>query len=255
MEHDLADRIRSRLEHLEKSAASASLEAGLGRSAITDILSGNTGSPRVSTIEKLAPVLETSVSYLLGIQDDPAKEDLAPRSDPAPERNGPLMATAAVGVFQEDGVFFANSKKDKDAYFARGLPEYPDWQPWAVKMADSSMGLEYIFQDDILTVIVPPGSPPESIPLQTGMIVLIKRRVQHEGIFEISVRYVRAVGREIHFETRPEEALELRCVTVKLSEIGDTGFEGDPNQYPTSDGRIRIVGIVIKAERSFPLPI
>ncbi|MBX4901639.1 helix-turn-helix transcriptional regulator [Rhizobium bangladeshense] len=258
MENDLADRIRSRLDALGKSAAAASLQAGLGRSAITDILSGNTGSPRVSTIEKLAPVLETTVSYLLGIDDNPAVEFLmAPEGEGLriPEAVSPIRANVAAGVFQEDDIFFANLKTDKRVFYVRGHPDYPDWRPEAFRMGDSSMENSYIFWDDILTVIVPPGTPPLSIPLQSGMIVLTKRRVQHEGIFEVSARCVKVRGREIHFETRPGDGGgDVRRVIVDLDKIGDSGFEDDPNQYPTNDGRIRIVGIVIRTERTFPTP-
>ncbi|WP_155951290.1 helix-turn-helix domain-containing protein [Rhizobium mesoamericanum] len=256
MENDLADRIRSRLEQIGKSAAAASLEAGLGRSAITDILSGNTGSPRVSTIEKLAPVLDTSVSYLLGIQDDPDREYLMPPEiGRAPENKAPLIATAAVGVFQEDAIFFANLKNDKRLHYVRGLEEFPDWTPQPARMGDSSMEGVYLFWDDIFTVIIPPGSPPKSVPLQSGMLVLTKRRVQHEGIFEVSARYVKIRGREIHFETRPgDSGGDPRRTIVDLSNVDESGLEDDPNQYPTTDGRIRVIGVIIRTERSFPLP-
>lgn len=253
MKNELADRVKSRLAALNKSAAGASLEAGLGRSAITDILSGNTGSPRLATIEKLAPVLECTVAYLIGIEDDATREYLMAPSSVAPDAEVAIAASAAVGVFQEDDVFFSNSQFSKRTHFVRGDPRFPDWKPIAVHVGDRSMEGANIFYDDVLTVIMPPGKPPVSIPLRSGMTVVIKRRVQHEGIFEISIRHVKVSGMRIDFETKPA-AGEPRVVTVDLTNIDDNGIEGDPNQYVTTDGRIRVIGIVTKSERALPMP-
>jgi transcriptional regulator with XRE-family HTH domain len=63
----LASRIRERLSATGKSAAAVSVEAGLGRSAVADILSGNSESPRLVTIEALTGPLECSLAFLLSI--------------------------------------------------------------------------------------------------------------------------------------------------------------------------------------------
>lgn len=71
----IASRIQVRLDALGLSASRASLDAGLGRSAIGDILAGNSESPRVATLEALARVLECSVVYLVTGQSDAPSGD------------------------------------------------------------------------------------------------------------------------------------------------------------------------------------
>lgn len=67
----LADRISKRLEATGQTARSASLRAGLGADAIRNILTGRSGSPKVSTLRALAHVLDTTIPYLAGAQDEP----------------------------------------------------------------------------------------------------------------------------------------------------------------------------------------
>ncbi len=61
----IADRIRIRLEELGLSAASLSKKAGLAHDAIRNILQGRTSSPRITTLESLAIVLEIDPYYLI----------------------------------------------------------------------------------------------------------------------------------------------------------------------------------------------
>ncbi|WP_439560815.1 helix-turn-helix domain-containing protein [Roseinatronobacter sp.] len=52
------------------SAASLSRKAGLNNRAVKDIEERRTGSPRISTVFKLARALEVSPEILLGLRDD-----------------------------------------------------------------------------------------------------------------------------------------------------------------------------------------
>lgn len=61
----VAVRIRARLSELGLSASGASLLAGLSRSAVTDILSGASESPRLDTLEKLCGPLKCSIHDLV----------------------------------------------------------------------------------------------------------------------------------------------------------------------------------------------
>lgn len=67
----IIERIKARLEATGKSAAAASLEAGVGRSAIQSILTGASESPRVETLSKLSRALDCTLPYLIGETDDP----------------------------------------------------------------------------------------------------------------------------------------------------------------------------------------
>jgi len=62
---DWKARIRERLETLGMSANDASLKAGLNRKFLGGVLSNRTRSITLDSLMKLAPVLETSVEWLI----------------------------------------------------------------------------------------------------------------------------------------------------------------------------------------------
>ena len=70
-----ADRIRERLSVVGKTAAGASLEAGLSRDAIRNILRGLSMNATTNTMMRLAKVLDCSIEYLAGLD---------PNSGPGP---------------------------------------------------------------------------------------------------------------------------------------------------------------------------
>lgn len=61
----IQDRIRQRLDELGLSMKATSIAAGLGETAIRDILNREGHSPKESTIKKLAPELQTTVIWLM----------------------------------------------------------------------------------------------------------------------------------------------------------------------------------------------
>ncbi|ASP84786.1 XRE family transcriptional regulator [Sinorhizobium meliloti] len=257
MENELAQRIRSRLETVGKSAAAASLEAGLGRSAVTDILSGNSGSPRLTTLEKLADVLECSLAYLVGASDaaDPDDRTTAPTPPSLAPKRVPIVGAVQIGVFQEEDILKRSLSGPLPSAFVRGTEKLPDWTVSATLLADDSLENFHISRGDILTIASPPTKE-QAIPLRTGMLVGVKRRVAHEGIVEISVRYVKQEGSKIHLcaGDTDEFGRKPRFLTIDLKTVPDEGLDGDPNQYAVSDGRIRIFGIIIRIEREIAIP-
>ncbi|KQT03187.1 MULTISPECIES: helix-turn-helix domain-containing protein [unclassified Rhizobium] len=249
MENELANRIKNRLEEIGKSAAGASLEAGLGRSAITDILSGNSGSPRLATLEKLAVVLDCTLAFLVGATDAPDKQPAAddiPRMGPA---RVPIVGSLQVGIYQEDEVFRSGLSKALLHTYVRPSRKYANWDTSASTMGDDSFSSFHIIKGDILT-FAHPKDPKEAIPLRNGMLVGVKRRVAH-GIFEISVRYVSNDGRRISFliGNADENAVKSRSITIELADVTDEGIDGDPNRYHIHDGQVRVFGVLIRVER------
>ena len=82
MTNTIADRIRERLAATRQTPNGASQRAG-SPSLIPNILNGRSKNPRIDTLAKIAPVLETTANWLLTGQDEPA-----PASAPA-EPAGP----------------------------------------------------------------------------------------------------------------------------------------------------------------------
>ncbi|MCJ8518983.1 DNA-binding Xre family transcriptional regulator [Pseudorhizobium tarimense] len=65
----LSERIIFRLEQIGKTPARASSEAGLGNTAIRDIITGKSKAPTLATIEALCEPLECSLGYLVGVEE------------------------------------------------------------------------------------------------------------------------------------------------------------------------------------------
>lgn len=72
---ELVDRIQGRLDRLGLSAEDASRAAGLPADLIGKLLNGSSPPPRGKRLVKLAEVLATSVSYLVGLDPDTAVPD------------------------------------------------------------------------------------------------------------------------------------------------------------------------------------
>ncbi|GEP06451.1 hypothetical protein MOX02_44890 [Methylobacterium oxalidis] len=64
MPRDIRERITERLKDLNKSMRAASLDAGMGDTAIRDLMRRPTDSPTMETIEKLARALNTTAAWL-----------------------------------------------------------------------------------------------------------------------------------------------------------------------------------------------
>jgi len=60
----LVDRLKRLIIERETNQAAVAKAAGLGATAVRDIIEGKSASPKISTLEKIAAVLETSASYL-----------------------------------------------------------------------------------------------------------------------------------------------------------------------------------------------
>lgn len=61
----LVERIKERMDAVGTNPSRLSIDAGLGRSSVKDILTGRVKSPRIDTIKRLAGKLNCSAEYLV----------------------------------------------------------------------------------------------------------------------------------------------------------------------------------------------
>ncbi len=94
MTNDIKDRIRQRLEKLNLSMRSASLEAGLSDAFIRNIVTGKSASPRGVNLTKLAQVLRTTEAWL---QDGEGLPDAPIGFRPATTTYIPLISWVSAG--------------------------------------------------------------------------------------------------------------------------------------------------------------
>lgn len=179
-----AQRIQEGLDEKQLTARQASLKAGLSADAIRSILRRPDDDPRGSTLAAIAPVIERSVPYLLGVTDDPAGGATAP---PRAEFL-PIRYRVAAGVWRE---------RDDEAqeFIGEGpmpppdaFSSFPQW--WEMVEGES------------INKIYPPGALVRVIdaiaigyrPRHDDLVVIERRR---NGSAERTVKQVRIRGSRI----------------------------------------------------------
>lgn len=214
----VADRIQQRLTDLGKTANAASTELG-SPSLIPNILNGRSKNPRIDTLRRIAPVLETTAEWLMTRQGEkvaipPQEGDVvsAPmeRTYERLDRDLPVFGTAKGSLV--DGVegidIFSTTAVD---YVRR--PAVLVNVPGAYAVYVSGDSMEPVHPNGALRLVHPhrPVSPGDSVIVQTrhyngapsqGYIKVLRRRSGDRLILEqynpaakieIPVKYVLSV--------------------------------------------------------------
>lgn len=253
-EETLADRIRHRLEVVRKSAAAVSLEAGLGRSAVQDILSGNSTSPRLDTIQKLTGPLQCSLNYLVsgsqgGADSTPAKRlfrDLSLM---------PVVRDLESGVFRaqvplkhrtfERNLEWAVSKVTDEEEFPTATDlRLPGFTVYPSRLMDRSLELLGIHKGDILFGA---GGSGEQYELRQGQIVIVCRTINPQKLDEWTARFVETTDTGFRLAAKSNDPIYASY------EIPPATSFGSENTYSTDDGWISIEAIVTGVFRTMPV--
>ncbi len=173
----VAERIRARLDALGKTARGASLEAGLSPDAIRGVLRGMSKTPRGETLQRLARVLDCSITYLLGESDDiSAAVDVAAGNGLRVFVRGAVQAgewREAVELPREDWTYF-------------DLPadgRYPGVERFLLKVVGPSMN--QIFADGSVIECVR-FFDIGRVPQQGDYVVV--HRARADGLYEATVK-------------------------------------------------------------------
>lgn len=251
-ETTLQDRIRERLKAVGKSAAAASVEAGLGNTAIRDILSGKTKSPQLATLIKLAGPLECTLEYLAGSPPRPPRPpepyDSYTAFDPHPTD---ITDELAVGVFKERDISWTEDRP-RTGSFERHVvyndPDRPDWRPALYRMTDHSLEGIRILAGDVLTAISHPEDA--KIELTDGMLVIVRHSIMESRAEEVSARLVEIVDGVAHLVCRPNRG-EIRPIVIRERALSDTQAANNfmLNYYWSDEGSASIEGVVIRLTR------
>ena len=251
----LADRIRHRLEVVRKSAAAVSLEAGLGRSAVQDILAGNSASPRLDTIKKLTGPLQCSLSYLVGGTEMASSN----KDSKKPFRDLSLMPVIRD---LESGVFRARVPLEHQS-FERNLEwaldktleerEYPvatdlrlpQFSVLPYRLLDRSLENLGIFRGDILMAASGYG---EQYELRNGQIVIVQHSLTNQKLDEWFVRVVEDTPDGFRLVPKSKDPVLLSY------EIQSATTFGMENTYSSAEDEwISIHAIVTSIHRDLPV--
>jgi hypothetical protein len=246
MKKTLAERISERLVALDKNPSSAALEAGLGRSAVRDILAGKARKPQAETIAALARVLQCSVAYLLGETDDPTSHTSDRFSDYDPTTME-ITAILEAGVYREDGPYESatDQGRAKEENFAYKDLRLKDLAISLYEMGDDSLAGLHILKGDVLTVAY--DFLNDEVALRDGMIVVCKYSPRDAGVHERCARLVEIVDGTVRLTLGPNSN-KYRTLTfpepAEKSEGLFYGWDVDP------PGKAYVEGVVVRITRA-----
>jgi len=128
------DRVQKRLEETGQSANMASIQAGLGRDYIRDLLRGKVREPSAARLRRLAEALQCSPEYLLGSEEEIGS---APTDLYTPPSNELPVSYRIRGGFYEgnDGTLPAEINWPVPAQM---LFERHQWLEWVQDASDST---------------------------------------------------------------------------------------------------------------------
>jgi transcriptional regulator with XRE-family HTH domain len=234
--------IAARLALLNKSAAAASLEAGLGRSAIQNILAGNSEHPRIDTLKKIATVLGVSVDYLTGEAVTPdgrersAKDLLATWS--------PVKYRLEAGVFRDPLILQAGSGR---LYLKYDEPHFRLNEIDLYEMADNHMEGLNILPGDIISARREFSFLDTAVRLAHGTLLVIQRPLENAPLSEFTLRQV---------DRSDPASIQLVCRPASGRDVAPIAFSTDhqkTDDFPVGKLKFGLLveGIALRATREF----
>lgn len=171
------DRVKERLKALGKTGAGASLEAGLNKDAIRNILNGRSRNARVDTMSQLATVLETTIPYLMGETDDSS-----PLADGASKRWLVVKHAVGAGFWRESDDAPASGRVESAPVPVTEDNRYRGMAQWLEQVIGDSAGQRFP-AGSYVHVVETPGYQP-----RVGDYVIVRRLLS--DLIERSIRRV-----------------------------------------------------------------
>ena len=203
----MLERIRERLAATGKSERGAAKEAGLSGSTIRNIREGKVASPRLETLRRLAPVLDTSVEWLaFGTEGEggPAATPVYAASlSYDPSEDTPLVKAPVRGIL-EAGAFRPVEDLLHVPPMVEAVPrdsEYPDASLVIFEVAGNSMNTltPYPILPGARVIALDYSDPRGRLPLRDGMVVVLERTTHDGSLRELSAKQIELYDDRIEF--------------------------------------------------------
>lgn len=227
-------RIQERLDALGLTARKASEQAKLGKDFVREILNGSSQAPRKSNLEKLAQVLDCSVTFLTsGLENIPVNE-----MPTAPVSRIPIVGTVSAGVFTEMSGPEPWLSEYEFAYVdGPRNSDYPDARCFAFRVSGDSMNdaRKRVEDGDIVLCV-------DAIDAQLRVLdqkMYVVRRTRDAGqTYEWTVKRARVFPDRI--ELRPESTNPIHKPFI-IPRMGRSPFDADVSD---TGEEIIVVGLV-----------
>lgn len=178
MNEGLIERIDERLEALGLSAATASLNAGLGRDYIRD-LRRRPIKPGAESLAKLARTLKTTPEYLLFGKSDSTTVEV---------EGLPVVGVVEAGQFRD--VTLTSQDEEYPTVNVVRDRKYPHARQYALRVSGDSMN--ELFEDG--SYVVCARFSDTGLALKDGMIVHVERRIAGTHLVETTLKQVQIRG-------------------------------------------------------------
>lgn len=249
---DIGKRIQERLELLGKSASSASLEAGLGRSALQDIITGKSQNPRLDTLRKLTDPLECSLSYLTG--DPPDRLAKTPLIEWGEQENEgehvhrvEIVGAVKLGLIRGEDDDYSEYNP---VLFTERDQRFPGADLFGFVMSDRSLAHLNIQTNDVLLTVMPADLKGV---LRTGSVVIVQRFIphafdadDHTGT-ETTAREVQYVDNDLHLTIGAKPATAKPIIVTEA--LIKPFISGESLDRPM----VQLVGVVARVVREMPV--
>lgn len=202
MKETMPDRIDKLLKDAGKTAAQASIEAGMGKDFIRDIKRRGI-QPGSKSLAQLAQALKTSSDYLLY-----GKEGLTP----LPVQGLPVVGVIEAGQFRD----ITLSDQDEEYQTVNVVRDgrYPHARQYALRVSGDSMN--ELFSDGSYVICADFGET--GLALKDGMILHIERTIANTHLVETTLKQLSIKGAKRFLVPRSTNA---RHKTVELAEPDD----------------------------------
>lgn len=190
-------RIEERMTLLDTNPAETSKKAGLGSTAVHDLLNGKNKRPAVELIQSIAYALESSVAYLLG-ETDSADARIQLRSVGLI----PIIGIAETGAFRQMADFEQDDPENLSTMeFARHR-RFPKVRHFALKIRGDSMNAAkpYPLIEGLVVVCV--DFADAGLEIEDNRIYAVRRSLDAGQTYECTIK--RAHVFKNRYELHPE---------------------------------------------------
>lgn len=191
------DRLETRMAQVGTNAKTLSIRAGLGATAVSDILKGKNKRPSIPQMSAIAAALNCDLAYLVGEQDYPTRE---------PEVKGtfevPISGIAEAGVFRVMPNVRSDFERELPSIAATRSVRYPRAKHFAMEVRGLSMNAAepypilpgmYVLCVDMISA---------ELIIESGKIYAVRRTLDAGSTYEFTIK--RAFVFRDRIELRPE---------------------------------------------------
>lgn len=212
-------RLVSRIEECGLNRRSLAKKAGLGESAVYDIVRGKNMNPSMTTMVNLASALNCDVDYLTGAQEHPRAKAVV--AEPTDMR---VIGTVEAGAFRRMIIDPIESEYAMRSIKAPPSSQYPGRRCFAMDVVGNSMNeakpTPIIDGQTVLCVdFINSG-----LDLEGGKIYVVRRTRDSGSTYEWTIK--RAVIFRDRVELRPESSdRTIETITIRNSPAAHDGPE------------------------------